>query len=50
MNFLAGESCAGPVIRALRGAGHPVVAIAEVARGTNRKSGNEAIGSFLLNT
>jgi len=33
MNFLADESCAGPVIRALRGAGHDVVAIAEVARG-----------------
>jgi predicted nuclease of predicted toxin-antitoxin system len=33
MNFLAGESCAGPVIRALRGAGHDLAAIAEVARG-----------------
>jgi len=33
MNFLADESCAGPVIRALRDAGHDVVAIAEVARG-----------------
>jgi len=32
MNFLADESCAGPVIRALRDAGHDVVAIAEVAR------------------
>ncbi|HWY07092.1 MAG TPA: DUF5615 family PIN-like protein [Candidatus Acidoferrales bacterium] len=34
MNFLADESCAGPVIRALREAGHDVVAIAEVAKGT----------------
>jgi len=34
MNFLADESCAGPVIHALREAGHDVVAIAEVAKGT----------------
>jgi uncharacterized protein with PIN domain len=34
MNFLADESCAGPVVRALREAGHDVVAIAEVAKGT----------------
>jgi predicted nuclease of predicted toxin-antitoxin system len=33
MNFLADESCAGPVIRALREAGHDVAAIAEVAKG-----------------
>jgi predicted nuclease of predicted toxin-antitoxin system len=33
MNFLADESCAGPVIRALRETGHDVVAIAEVAKG-----------------
>lgn len=33
MNFLADESCAGPVIRALREVGHDVVAIAEVAKG-----------------
>src|SRR2546423_12631021 len=33
MNFLADESCAGPVIRELRKVGHDVVAIAEVARG-----------------
>jgi hypothetical protein len=33
MNFLADESCAGPVIRALREAGHDVVAVAEVAKG-----------------
>src|SRR6266581_3503706 len=33
MNFLADESCAGPVLRALSEAGHDVVAIAEVARG-----------------
>ena len=33
MNFVADESCAGPVIRALRKAGHDVVAIAEVAKG-----------------
>jgi H2-forming N5,N10-methylenetetrahydromethanopterin dehydrogenase-like enzyme len=33
MKFLADESCAGPVIQALREAGHDVVAIAEVARG-----------------
>ena len=33
MNFMADESCAGPVIRALREAGHEVVAISEVAKG-----------------
>src|SRR6516162_4011691 len=33
MNFVADESCAGPVIRALREAGHDVIAIAEVAEG-----------------
>ena len=33
MNFVADESCAGPVIRALREAGHDVIAIAEVAKG-----------------
>jgi predicted nuclease of predicted toxin-antitoxin system len=33
MNFLADESYAGPVIRALLEAGHDVVAIAEVAKG-----------------
>ena len=33
MNFVADESCAGPVIRALREAEHDVVAIAEVAKG-----------------
>src|SRR5216684_751613 len=33
MNFLADESCTGPVLRALREAGHDVVAIGEVARG-----------------
>ena len=33
MNFLADESCAGPVIRALRNSGHDVVAISEVASG-----------------
>ena len=33
MNFMADESCAGPVIRALREAGHDVVAISEVAKG-----------------
>ncbi len=34
MNFVADESCARPVIQALREAGHDVVAIAEIARGT----------------
>ena len=34
MNFLADERCAGPVIQALREAGHEVVATAEVAKGT----------------
>lgn len=34
MNFLADESCAGSVIRALLEAGHDVVAIAKVAKGT----------------
>jgi predicted nuclease of predicted toxin-antitoxin system len=33
MNFVADESCAGPVIRALREAGHDVVAMAEIASG-----------------
>jgi predicted nuclease of predicted toxin-antitoxin system len=33
MNLLADESCAVPVIRALREASHDVVAIAEVAKG-----------------
>ena len=33
MNFLADEGCAGPVILALRDAGHDVGAIAEVAKG-----------------
>ena len=33
MNFVADESCAGPVIRALRQAGHDVIAIAEVEQG-----------------
>lgn len=33
MELLADESCAGPVIRALRAAGHDLVAIAEVAKG-----------------
>jgi predicted nuclease of predicted toxin-antitoxin system len=33
MKFLADESCAGPVIRALRDAGHDVTAIAEIAQG-----------------
>lgn len=35
MNFLADESCAGPVIQALREAGHDVVAISEVAAGVS---------------
>jgi predicted nuclease of predicted toxin-antitoxin system len=34
MNFVADESCAAPVVRALREAGHDVLAIAEVAKGT----------------
>ena len=33
MNFLADESCAGPVILALRAAGNDVVAIAELTPG-----------------
>jgi hypothetical protein len=33
MNFVADESCAAPVIRALREAGHDVLAIAETAKG-----------------
>jgi predicted nuclease of predicted toxin-antitoxin system len=33
MNILADESCAGPVVRALREAGHDVLAIVELARG-----------------
>ncbi|HEY6350037.1 MAG TPA: DUF5615 family PIN-like protein [Candidatus Angelobacter sp.] len=35
MNFVADESCAGPVIRALREAGHDVVAITEVTPGAS---------------
>jgi hypothetical protein len=35
MKFLADESCAGAVIQALREAGHDVVAIAEIAKGTD---------------
>jgi predicted nuclease of predicted toxin-antitoxin system len=34
VEFVADESCAGPVIRALRAAGHDVIAIAESAAGT----------------
>jgi sensor c-di-GMP phosphodiesterase-like protein len=34
MNLLADESCAAPVIRALREAGHDVVSISEVAKGS----------------
>jgi predicted nuclease of predicted toxin-antitoxin system len=33
MNFVADESCAMPVIKALREADHDVIAIAEVAQG-----------------
>ncbi|MBF6559436.1 MAG: DUF5615 family PIN-like protein [Candidatus Binataceae bacterium] len=33
MEFVADESCAGPVIRALREAGHDVIAIAEISKG-----------------
>jgi predicted nuclease of predicted toxin-antitoxin system len=33
MNFLADESCAGPVIKALCESGHDVTAVAEIARG-----------------
>ena len=35
MNFLADESCAAPVIRALRDAGHDVLAISEIAPGAD---------------
>jgi len=38
VKLVADESCAGPVIRALRAAGHDVVAIAEVATGTSDES------------
>ena len=37
MNFVADESCARPVIQALREAGHDVVAIAEVAKGVSER-------------
>ena len=37
MKLLADESCAGPVIRALRAEGHDLVAIAEVAKGASDK-------------
>jgi predicted nuclease of predicted toxin-antitoxin system len=33
MNFVADESCAGPVVRALREAGHDVLSIEEVEKG-----------------
>jgi uncharacterized protein DUF5615 len=39
MDVVADESCAGPVIRALRVAGHDVLAIAESAQG----AGDEAV-------
>jgi predicted nuclease of predicted toxin-antitoxin system len=35
VELLADESCAGPVIRALRAAGHDLVVIAEVAKGAS---------------
>jgi predicted nuclease of predicted toxin-antitoxin system len=35
VKFLADESCSTPVIRALRAAGHDVLAIAEIAKGTS---------------
>jgi len=34
VEFVADESCAGPVIRALRAAGHDLIAIAEIAKGS----------------
>ena len=34
MQFVADESCAAPVISALRAAGHDVIAIAEIGKGT----------------
>jgi predicted nuclease of predicted toxin-antitoxin system len=34
MNFVADESCAMPVIRALRESGHHVIAISEIAPGS----------------
>jgi predicted nuclease of predicted toxin-antitoxin system len=34
VEFVADESCSGPVIGALRAAGHDVIAIGEVAKGT----------------
>jgi hypothetical protein len=39
VDVVADESCAGPVIRALRAAGHDVLAIAEIAQG----AGDEAV-------
>jgi Domain of unknown function (DUF5615) len=33
VEFVADESCAGPVIRALRAAGHHVIAITEFSKG-----------------
>jgi predicted nuclease of predicted toxin-antitoxin system len=35
VELLADESCAGPVVRALRAAGHDLVVIAEVAKGAS---------------
>jgi uncharacterized protein with PIN domain len=35
VELVADESCAGPVIRALRAAGHDVLAIAESATGAS---------------
>jgi|SRR5579863_6660239 predicted nuclease of predicted toxin-antitoxin system len=34
MNFVADESCAASVIRALRATGHDVIAIADIAKGS----------------
>jgi predicted nuclease of predicted toxin-antitoxin system len=44
MNFVADESCAMPVIHALREAGHDVTAIAEVAKGATDE---EVLGQAL---
>jgi hypothetical protein len=44
MDFVADESCAAPVIRALREAGHDVLAIAEISPGATDEKVLERAG------
>jgi hypothetical protein len=42
VEFVADESCAGPVIRAMRAAGHDVIAITEFSRAYPTKRSSSA--------